>query len=179
MPDDRAAETPVRSGLGSLIRRTTSDLGLRREAEMMGLYVSLTLLAVLLTGNDLDAHSKLDVLWLVWATTIGLAIAHWFALVLSVQLVRDPDVHHTPMEMLLSQLLMSVLLAASATAVVLVLPQRFDRLGARMTAAFFIGAIVYVESRKSGRSPGRAVTLGLSVLAIAFAIALAKWYLSY
>lgn len=111
--EDRVSNQPVtrpctapsrsRAGLGALVRRMPQDLGLRREAEMMGIYVSLTLLAVLLTGNDLDGHTKLDVLWLVWGTTIGLAIAHWFALVLSVRLVRDPHVHHTSMEMLLSQ----------------------------------------------------------------------------
>jgi hypothetical protein len=82
-----ATTAPRRGGPGALVRRTIDDLGLRREAEMMGLYVSLTLLAVLLTGNDLEEHTKLDVLWIVWGTTIGLAIAHWFALVLSVRLV--------------------------------------------------------------------------------------------
>lgn len=151
---------------------------MRREAEMMGLYVSITLLAVLLTGNDLEDHTKLDVLWIVWGTTIGLAIAHWFAMVLSVRLVRDPHVHHTPIEMLLSQLLMSVLLAVAASAVVIALPERFDRLGARMTAATFIGAIVYLESRVSGRSARRAWSLALSVLGIAYSIAALKWYLS-
>jgi hypothetical protein len=162
-----------------MVRRTRSDRGLRREAEMMGLYVSLTLMAVLLTGNDLEDHTKLDVLLLVWSTTIGLAIAHWFALVLSVRLVRDPDVHHSAGEMLLSQLLMSVLLAVSASVVVLVLPDRLDRLGARLTAASFIGVIVYVESRVSGRPARQSVLLGLGVLAIAYTIAFVKWYLSY
>jgi hypothetical protein len=161
------------------VSSTTQDLGLRREAEMMGLYVSLTLLAVFLTGNDLEEHTKLDVLWLVWGTTIGLAIAHWFALVLSVHLVRDPHVHHTPMEMLLSQLLMSVLLAVTATLVVLVLPERLDRFGARLTAASFIGVIVFVESRAGGRSPRRAAAFGVSALAVALLIATLKWRLSY
>lgn len=171
--------SPRRARLNALADRTRQDLGLRREAEMMGLYVSLTLLAVLLTGSDLDAHTKLDVLWIVWGTTIGLAIAHWFAMVLSVRLVRDPHVHHTPVEMLLSQLLMAMVLALSATAVVLVLPERFDRLGARVTAASFIGVIVYVESRAGGRTSRHAARLGVSVLAIAYSIAALKWYLSY
>jgi hypothetical protein len=162
-----------------LVHRTKQDPALRREAEMMGLYVSVTLIAVLLTGSDLEEHSKLDVLWLVWGTTIGLAIAHWFALVLSLRLVRDPHVHHSPMEMLLSQLLVSVLLAIVATFVVLVLPERLDRLGARITAASFIGAIVYIESRVSGRSARQAAVLGGSVLVAAYSIATVKWYLSY
>jgi hypothetical protein len=179
--DDRPAVKPSapHRGIGGLVRSTSEDRGLRREAEMMGLYVSITMLAVFLTGNDLDDHTKLDVLWLVWATTIGLGIAHWFALVLSVRLVRDPDVHHTPMEMLLSQLLMAVVLALAATLVVLVLPERFDRLGARLTAAALITAIVYVESRASGRSAGRAAAIGVAVLAVAFSIATVKWYISY
>jgi hypothetical protein len=181
--DARSSVTPSpsrsRTGVGTLVHQTMHDLGLRREADMMGLYVSLTLLAVLLTGNDLDEHTKLDVLWIVWGTTIGLAVAHWFALVMSVRLVRDPHVHHSPMEMLLAQMVMSALLAMTATLVVVVLPERFDRLGARLTAAFFIGAIVYGESRFSGRSARRAAALGAFVLAIAMSIATFKWYISY
>lgn len=146
---------------------------------MMGLYVSVTLLAVLLTGNDFDPHSTFDVLGIVWATTIGLAIAHWFAMVLSIRLVRDPDVHHSPGELLMSQLIMSVALAAIASAVVLVLPERFDRLGARLSAASFIAAIVYLESRASGRSPYRSAVFGLSMLVLAGLIAVLKWHLSH
>jgi hypothetical protein len=77
------------------------------------------------------------------------------------------------------QLVMSVLLALTATVVVLVLPERLDRLGARLTAATFIGAIVFVESRASGRSVRRAGALGAAMLFTAFSIATAKWYLSY
>ncbi len=72
-----------------------------------------------------------------------------------------------------------MLLALTATFVVLVLPERLDRLGAQLTAAWFIGLIVYVESRAGGRSTRRVAAVGVSVLAVAFSIATVEWRLSY
>lgn len=82
----------ARAGLPGAVRATLTDPSLRREAEMMGIYVSVALLAALSAGNDFASHTNLDVLVVVWGTTIGLAIAHWFALSLSIRLVRDPHV---------------------------------------------------------------------------------------
>ncbi|HEY5148738.1 MAG TPA: hypothetical protein VIJ23_02745 [Mycobacterium sp.] len=62
----------------------------RRDADMMALTVCLVLLAALTAGNDHEPHSKWDVLWIVWATTVGLVLTHCFALLLAARLVRDP-----------------------------------------------------------------------------------------
>jgi hypothetical protein len=143
----------------------------------MGLTVAIVLLASLTAGDDLAPHSKLDVLAIVWGTTVGLAITHWFALLVGTRLVRDPALRHSPVELLISQTVMAVVVAVSATLAVIVLSGDLDRLGARVTAALFIGVLVGGESRASGTPGLRAALLGAGAMALALTIAAAKWFL--
>jgi hypothetical protein len=55
-----------------------------------------------------------ELLLIIWGTTLGLAVAHWFALGLSAYLVEDPGLHHSPGEMLFSRLVMALALGAVA-----------------------------------------------------------------
>ena len=153
------------------------DPSLRREADMMGFYVALALLVALSTGSDGSSHSRPEVLWIIWGTTVGLALAHWFALSLSVRLVRDPSLHHTPSEMLFSQVVMSFVVALIASAAVLLSPTSVGRFSARLSAAIFIGLLVLVESRFSGSTLGRALGLGFVALGGGVVLAAIKWYL--
>jgi hypothetical protein len=174
------AETVVSDmlpGWRRVVRRTRSDPGLRREADMMGFYVAVALIAALTTGNDHTPHSQFDVLRIVWATTVGLAIAHWFAMLLSLKVVDDPDLHHTAAELLVAQVLMAVGVATAATLVVALLSEDLERLGARLTAALFIAGLVGFETRRSGHPRGRAVAYGLIALALGIAIAATKWFI--
>ena len=161
-----------------MIRRTRDDLTLRREADMMGFYVAVALLSALSAGSDGAEHSQLEVLGIVWGTTVGLALAHWFATILSTRVVHDPALHHTPMEMLYSQLVMALGVAVVATLVVAVLSADLERLGARITAALFIAGLVGFEAHSNGSSRGRAATYGLIALTIGIATATVKWFLS-
>ena len=70
--------------------RTGDVPAARRDADMMALTVCLVLLAALTAGNDHEPHSKLAVLSIVWATSVGLVLTHCFALLLAARLVRDP-----------------------------------------------------------------------------------------
>lgn len=145
---------------------------------MMAFTVCIALLAALSYGDDHAAHSKLDVLVIVWGTTIVLALTQWFALTLSVRLVGDPGFPYSPLDMLVAQVVMAVLVAAAATAAVLALSEDFDRLGARITAALFLGALVGVESRAGGSSWRRSSGFAIGALLIAFSIATVKWFIS-
>lgn len=167
----------LRSGPLRVWRRTRDDLTLRREADMMGFYVAIALLAALTAGNDHTAHTQLDVLKVVWGTTIGLGLAHWFAITVSARLVRDPDMHHTPMELLLSQMAMGVILAVVATFIVMVLPDDLERLGARLAAALSIGVIVEIESLAGGSSTRTAIGRGALALVVAMLVATIKWFI--
>jgi hypothetical protein len=144
---------------------------------MMGLTVAIALLAALSAGDDLAAHSKFDVLAVVWGTTIGLALTHWFAILVSARLVKDPDLRYSPLELLFSQTMMAMIVAVCATAVVAVLSGDFDRLGARVTAALFIGVLVGLESRRGGSSGVRALLLGGGAVVAGATIAATKWFI--
>lgn len=144
---------------------------------MMGFTVCIALLAALTAGNDDSPHSKLDVLAIVWGTTVGLALTHWFALILSVRLVKDPTFVYKPLEMLYAQTAMAVLVATTASAIVFVVSAEVDRLGARLTAALFLAVLVGIESRSGGSSLHRAVTMAAVALVVGVSIATAKQFL--
>ena len=145
---------------------------------MMAFTVCIALLAALSYGDDDAAHSEFGVLAVVWGTTVGLSLTQWFALTLSVWLVRDASFRYSPVEMLVAQLAMALLVAVAATVVVLPLPHDYERLGARITAAVFLGVLVGIESRAGGWSVRRTVGFVVGALAIGLAIATLKWVLS-
>jgi hypothetical protein len=144
---------------------------LRRESDMMGFYVAIALLAALAADGLHSKPSEAEVLAVVWGTTVGLAIAHWFALLLSARLVQDPDSHHTAGEVLLSHLVMAFMVALLASAVIVATPTDLRRAAARIAVAVFVGVLVLVESRVSGAKTSRAVALGAAALCVAVVIA--------
>jgi len=129
--------------------------------------------------NDFTDHSKLDVLAIIWGTTLGVTLTQWFALTLAVRLVHDPSVAYSAAEMLWAQLVMAVLVAAAASTAVLTLTHDFDRFGARTTAAAFLGVLVGVESRAGGASWRRSLGFAVGALGIGVAIATVKWAIDH
>ena len=147
----------------------------RRDADMMALTVCLVLLAALTAGNDHEPHSKMAVLWIVWATTVGLVLTHCFALLLAARLVRDPAYTVDLGTVLAIQLAIALVIALATTVVVLTAEGDFDRFGARASAAVFLGLIVGAESRRGGSSRSLAALWGFVAAAAALIIAAAKW----
>jgi len=168
-----------RPGLREVWTRSRRNLGLRREADMMGVTVCIVMLASLMVGSDAEPHSRGEVLLIVWATTLGLTLTHWFAVTLSARLVRDPAFVHSPGQLLLVQMSMALAVTAIATLVVLLAPPELDRFGARVTAAVFLACLVGVESRASGASWWRAASFAAVALVLGVGIASLKWYLTY
>lgn len=162
----------------SAYRRSRSHQALRREGDVMGLTVCVALLAALATGNDFTPHSKLDVLMVVWGTTVGLALAHWFALLVSIRLVPDSTQGFSPLELLVAQTAMVALVAISASVSVLVLSSDYDRLGARVTAALFIGGLVAWETKRSAWTTSRRLVWSGGVTALGLMVAITKWVIS-
>ena len=131
-------------------------------------------------GTDDVAHSKLDVLAIVVGHDVR-ACAHALVCAHPVGAVSldDPSFTYSPFEMLLAQTAMALIVAASATVAVLALSEDFDRLGARLTAALFLGALVGVESRTSGSSWRRSLGLALVALVIGVSIATVNWFIGH
>lgn len=104
------------------MQRTRRDPSLRRESDMMAFHVCITLFAALTLGRDHAGQQQGEVLSVVWGTTVGLALAHWFAVRVSARIVPDPDDHHTPWEVFTSQSAMALVVGVTTTAVVILLP---------------------------------------------------------
>ncbi len=161
------------------IARARRERTLRRESDLMAFTVCIVLIAALSYGHDDRIQSKLDVLAIIWGTTLGLTLTQWFALTLSVWLVRDSTLPYSATEMLWAQLLMMVLVASTASIVTLALSPDFSRLGARLTAAAFLAVLVGLESRAGGASRQRAAAFAVGALAIGVGIAIVKWFIAY
>ncbi len=144
----------------------------------MGLTTAVVLLAALTAGNDLAPHSKLDVLIIVWTATIGLTLVNWFAQLVTARITSGSWSTSAPREALLSQMFMSTVVAITATLFVVVLPAKYDRLGARLAAAFFIGALVAIETRRSGLPRPRRVVLSVGLTLVGVTVATVKWFIS-
>ena len=155
--------------------RTGDVPAARRDADMMALTVCLVLLAALTAGNDHEPHSKLAVLSIVWATSVGLVLTHCFALLLAARLVRDPAYTVDLGTLLGIQLAIALVIALATTVVVLTAEGDLDRFGARASAAVFLGLIVGAESRRGGSSGSLAALWGVVAAATGPIIAAAKW----
>ena len=149
----------------------------KRETLTMGLYVSITLLAALTVTSA--AASQVDVLAIVWGTTLGLALAHWFAFDLSLRLVDPKGEHRHLNRDLHAALVAAFLVAAVATVPVLLLPDDLELAGARVATAGCIGVVTYDETRSYGASRGRALAAAGIALAVGLAVAGVKHALGH
>lgn len=149
----------------------------RREAFTMALYASITLLGALtVTGRH---HSGVNVFAIVWGTTVGLALAHWFAFSFAVRLV-EPTAQKAQLDRHLAVVVSAAAaIALLATIPVLVLPDDLDRAAARFAAAAGIGVASFAQSRSFGASAGRAARIGVVALVLGLAVAGLKHALSH
>ena len=149
----------------------------RREAFSMGLYVSITLLAALTVTGDGDGGS--DVLAIVWGTTIGLALAHWFAFDLALRLVSSDAHGHELRAELAVELAGALFVACAATAAVLVVPEHLERQAVRIVTAGLIGLAVFAEAQTFGMSRWKAARAGAIALVLAAIVAAVKYALTH
>jgi hypothetical protein len=143
----------------------------------MALYVSITLLAALTATDRNDPH--LNVLALIWGTTVGLALAHWFAFTLASRLVGPIDGPVSAEKELLAEMAGAAGVAVVATLAVIVLPTHLEWEGARFTVAACVGLITYGEIRALGGSRARALGIAAVALVLAGAVAAVKQALGH
>ena len=92
------------------------------EVSTMALYVSVVLLAALVALENGATTSDTDMLGLIWGTTIGLALAHYFAFRVASRLVRGTTFHKRDGEIALAQLCGAAIVAAACTIPVVIFP---------------------------------------------------------
>lgn len=151
---------------------------IRREAYTMALYVSVCLLAALSAIAEQADAAHADVFKVVWGTTVGLALAHWFAFRLSAKLVAAGRIERHDAETALAQIGGALAVAVIATVPVAILPASAELDVVRVILAGFVAAVGYAVARHSGAGTARSVMYATSVLVVAAAIALLKNVLS-
>lgn len=140
----------------------------------MGLYVAVCLVALFSARADSLEQSHVDVLGLVWGTTLGLALAHWFAFRLSARLVGRGEVGRHDAELAVAQLGGAAVVAAVVSLPVLVLPASAELDAARFVLAALIAAAGFAVARSAGASTTRSLAYGAAMLAVATAVAVVK-----
>ncbi|WP_426594198.1 hypothetical protein ACPPVS_01500 [Cellulomonas sp. McL0617] len=146
---------------------------LRRERNTMALYVSICLLAALAAIPTADS-SHARVLEIVWGVTLGLALAHWFAFRVATRLVGAGGIGRRDLDLAGAQLTGAVVVAALASAAVLVVPESAELEVTELVLALFVAGVGFVAMRGGGGSRARAALYAAVVLAVAVAVVLVK-----
>lgn len=149
-----------------------------REGCTMALYVAICLLGVLTAVVERADAGHVSVFALVWGTTIGLALAHWFAFRLSARLVGRGGFGRHDAATAGAQLTGAGAVAVLATLPVAFLPATAELDVARLLLAAFIAAVGFSVARAGGAGTARSAAYAASILALAATVALVKNVLS-
>lgn len=150
---------------------------LTHEAFTMALYVAICLLAALALV-DTAALDRGQVLELVWGTTLGLAIARYFAFRVAGRMVTTDELAERAGSVAAAQLAGAAVVAGVVTAALIVTPTQSELSVAKFVVAGLIGLAGYLVALYSSPSRWRAVLFGLAVLVLAVGVAALKIRLS-
>ena len=152
----------------------------------MVLYVSIVLLATLAAlpaeygdATSEGSHDDFSLVAVVWGTSIGLALAHWFAFVVAAAGFRGSMFHRHDLELATAHVAGAALVAFTTTIPIVVTDQIPDVRAAIFAPAAFIGLASYRVARAGGRSTVVSVLAGLLGLAVGLVIAIIKALLSH
>jgi hypothetical protein len=154
---------------------TQTDPAIMRESLTMGLYITISLLAVLSTKPN--GGTTAGVLALIWGTTLGLILAHWVAFQLTARLFSGGELPSHDRMAMVGQAVAALGVACLAS-VPLLLPTSVGPALSRAVLAGLIGLFAFGAARRHGGSGGRATAYALVVVAIALAVAIAKYLLT-
>ena len=149
-------------------------LVLRREGATMALYVAICLLAALSLLRHDQVDHRSTVLEVVWGTTLGLALAHWFAFQMSARLVAGGTLRRTDGAVALAQLIGAAAVAVLASVPLIVFDGSASLAAASFAVAGFIGVIGFTVARSGGSTKVRATVFGSITLLVAAVIAVVK-----
>lgn len=156
-----------------VVESTPHEVALWKEAVTMSLYVAICLLAALTAVSD-EVLDHDDIVGIIWGSTLGLALAHWFAFQISARLAGSGTMSRHDAESALAQLAGAAAVAVLVTVPVL-LVERSAAFGvARFVLAAFVGSLGYVVARSSGASRQRSSLYGGTVLVLAAVVVLVK-----
>ncbi len=144
----------------------------------MALYISIALLGALVALPDDDRAMAPGphgwaLIGLIWGTTVGLALAHWFAFVVAARGMsggrRTADV-----ELGLAQIAGAACVALLATLPILVTSDRSDQEAATLMPTLVIGLTGYAVARLAGRARVWSAVTGVALALAGIAVAIVK-----
>ena len=142
----------------------------------MALYVAICLLAALTAVSD-DSADELETFKIVWGTTVGLAMAHWFAFTVSARLVASGSVRSHDVEATAAQLFGATAVGLLATIPVLLFPTSVELDLVRIVLACFVALVGYAVARSGGATRARSLAYATFVLVAAARVVLVKNFL--
>ena len=148
-----------------------SDDHARKEAYTTALYVAVCLLAALTAVKD-DNHVR--TVQIVWGTTIGLTLAHWFAFRLSARYVAGGTFHPHDARMAGSQLVGAAVVGLMATVPVVLLPASAELDVVRFELAGFITVVAFAVARGAGAPMRRSLLYAATTLLAAAMVVFVK-----
>ena len=148
----------------------------------MVLYVSVVLLGTLAVlpagheGSGTPVHGPVggDLIAIVWGTTIGLALAHWFAFHIATHGVAAAASRGQDFMEAMAQLAGAAFVAAATTIPVLLLGPAHEQRAVMFVLALIVGGADYVVERTNGRSRRKSAMFAVIALLIALAVATVK-----
>lgn len=167
-------EPPVAAAAQHAAHDSAHRMELRLEASTMALYVSVVLLAALVALEDGATTGDTEMLGLIWGTTIGLALTHYFAFRVASRLVRGTALHKRDGEIALAQLGGAAIVAAVCTIPVVLFPDSSKNDFVRLELAVLLGVAGYAAGRTGGTTRWRSLVTGVVVLVLGVAVALVK-----
>jgi hypothetical protein len=144
-----------------------------REGCTMALYVAICLLATLTVASDHHVDD-FNVFAVVWGTTLGLAIVHWFAFRMSARLAAGGALRRKDVEVSAAQLGGAASVGALATIPVVLFGDSNELDAVRLVMAAFIACIGFAVARASGGSWLRAALYASGMVIVAVTLALVK-----
>jgi hypothetical protein len=148
-----------------------------REGVTMALYVCVVLAAEFVAVSD-HAEDEGLVIGVIWGTTMGLAVAHVFAFVLTARLFAEGRLDPAGRSATWMQLVAAGAVALAATIPFLLFALERALNVAAFVVAGLIGAAAYLAPRRAGARRGKSIGYGLAVLAVAVLVVWLKVALS-
>jgi fumarate reductase subunit C len=157
-----------------------------REATVMAFYVSIVLLATLaaLPSGETsgDGHVEggvhgIALIGLIWGTTIGLALAHWFAFRLTSSAYGGGHASMKDIRIGIAQIAGAMSVAVLCTIPVLLVGDANDVPVTTFVPALIIGSAGFTVAHASGRTRFQSLILGGVVMLLGVTVAALKNFL--
>jgi hypothetical protein len=152
-----------------------------REAATMVLYVSVVEIAEFASLPEIHGEHGVvtgsvsgQLLAIVWGTSVGLALAHWFAFRIAAPAFRGGRPTRLDTQIGLVQLAGAAFVAVLASLPALLLSPAHAQETTADVPAVLIGIVGYLIARATGRSRLRAAVYGALTLALGVLVALIK-----